>query len=274
MLPLITKKEAERILKSGEGSVEVSLDLGISSTSLQIKDGLVHVNEDKVPLKDFEKVKEDACYAIEDDSLKKLAIFSEKTDLYYKLMPTKDWPTIKLSATPMHRYVKVSPKEDTLSKIREIKPVKGKILDTCCGLGYTAIVSSREADEVYTFEKDHNMLYMASLNPYSQELFTNKKIKIFQEDISEAISRFENNFFDRIIHDPPTFKREPTLYSKNFYQQLFRILKKGSILYHYAPWPHKTRREVFYKSMIKNLKECGFRRAEYKPDSSGIRATK
>lgn len=273
MVPIFTKKEAEKIINA-EGSVEISLDLGISLITVQVKEGFVHIKKEKVPVSEFERVKEDTCYVLEKGSLQKLALFSDETNLYYKLVPTIDWPTITLSSVPMHRHTKVSPKQDTLLKIREISPVKGKVLDTCCGLGYTSILASKEADEVYTFERDKNILRIAGLNPYSQELFNNKKIKISQKDIFEAILSFKNNFFDRIVHDPPTFKQSPLLYSEKFYLEMFRVLKKGGVVYHYAPWPGKTKGEVFYKRIIRNLKECGFKQVEYKIDSCGVRAVK
>jgi predicted methyltransferase len=61
-----------------------------------------------------------------------------------------------------------------------------------------------------------------------------------EEDILEGIKQFSDNFFDEIIHDPPTFKYSPDIYSKQFYEELFRVLKKGGKLYHYSPLPHIT----------------------------------
>ena len=271
---IITKKEAEKILSIKEGSINISLDLGVSFGNVSAKEGFVHINEQKIPLSAFNKLKEETCYVIEDNTLKQLALFSDETNFYYKLIPTKDWPTITLSSTPMHRHTLISPKQDSLLKIREISPVKGRVLDTCCGLGYTAILSSEKADEVYSFEIDKNVLFIAKLNPYSQKLFSNEKIKLCEEDISSQIVKFEDNFFDRIIHDPPTFKYAPELYSSRFYTELYRVLKKGGILYHYCPCPHKTKGKKFYPRVIRLLREAGFERAEYHEVSSGIRALK
>src|SRR3989344_3799548 len=204
MQPIITKKEADRILKV-EGETIVSLDLGISQSKIIIKDGFALIGENKIPIEDFKKAKEGCCYAVEDNQLKKIAFFSEETNFYYKLLPTKDWPTFTLSSTPMHRHANLSPKEDTMLKIKEISPVIGNVLDTCCGSGYTAITAAKNAEHVFTFEKDSNVLFLAKFNPYSRELFSNKKIDIFEEDIFEGIKKFKSCFFDRIVHDPPTF---------------------------------------------------------------------
>ncbi len=203
-----------------------------------------------------------------------IAIFSNETNYYYKFVNTKDWPTIKISGTPMHRYTKLSPKEDTISKINEIKPVKGKVLDTCCGLGYTAIMAAKDAEVVYTFEWDDNMIYMCEQNPFSKELFKAKNIKLVREDVADGIKKFQNDFFDRIVHDPPTFKMSPELYSSRFYAELYRVLKRGGKLYHYLPAPQKTKGKNFYINAVKRLKEAGFKNVEYHPESSGAVAVK
>lgn len=274
---LITKREAEEVInakKDKKESVNISLDLGLTKTQANIGGNQVKINEHSVPISEFEKVNEKFCYFIEDSQLKKVAFFSEDTNTYYKMIPTDDWPTFALSAVPMHRRIHLSPKEDTLLKIKEISPVNGKVLDTCCGLGYTAITSSKDAEEVHTFEKDKDVITVAEINPYSRELFSSKKIKLHQDDIFTAIKNFENSYFDRIIHDPPTFKRAPELYSKQFYVELYRVLKKGGIIYHYSPAYQKLKGRKFYITIIKNLKEAGFWKAEYHEKSSGIRAFK
>lgn len=270
---ILTKKEAERILKAKEKKFCLSFDLGKTTIPVEIKGGKVLILNHKVPLSEFKKVREDSCFVLEDNKVKKLGFFSEETNLYYKLLSTKDWPTITLSSTPMHRHTSLSPKEDALLRMKEIGPIKGKVLDTCCGLGYTAILASRTA-EVWTFERDGYVLYLAEVNPYSQELFDSKKIKIISADVFEGISQFADDYFDIIIHDPPTFKYSPDLYSLDFYQEMYRVMKPGGVLYHYAPAPHKTKGEVFHLRIIGKLKEAGFSNAEYRPNSSGVVARK
>ncbi|HIH47563.1 TPA: SAM-dependent methyltransferase, partial [Candidatus Woesearchaeota archaeon] len=59
----------------------------------------------------------------------------------------------------------------------------------------------------------------------------------------------------------------------DFYKQLFRVLKKGCLLYHYAPAPGKTkdaRGREFHKQIIKGLKDAGFMGVEYHQESSGV----
>jgi predicted methyltransferase len=135
-------------------------------------------------------------------------------------------------------------------------------------------MAAKQGDKVLTFERDMNVLHIASFNPFSQELFNNKKIEIYNKDIYEYIKNFESDFFNRIIHDPPTFKISPELYAQEFHAQLFRVLKKGGILYHYCPFPGKTRGNEFYKRILNQLSKAGFKNAEYHGYSSGIRAVK
>jgi len=273
MVPIISKKEAEKILGSKSGHLDISLDAGVSLSKINIAADYAEIEKEKIPLQEFKKIKENSYFIIDSGHLKKLAFFSEESNFYYKLMPTADWPTVTLSSTPMHRWVLVSPKEDTLSKIKEVSPVKGKVLDTCCGLGYTAIVAAKDADEVYTFDRDEYVLHVAKFNPYSQELFNNKKIRLLKGDISKIIFKLEGNFFDRVVHDPPTFKYAPELYSKEFYGQLYRVMKKDGILYHYAPWPHRKGKPL-YPKIMGLLSEAGFGKVKYSKESSGVAAQK
>ncbi|MCX8193752.1 MAG: MnmC family methyltransferase [Candidatus Pacearchaeota archaeon] len=183
----------------------------------------------------------------------KIQFYSEKTKKFYQLFPTSTIPTLKISGVPMHRFVKVDPLKDTLFKIKAAKP-KGIVLDSCTGLGYTAIFSAKkpEVKKVYTFEIDENVLKMAKLNEASKELFENKKIILEIGDVKEKIKQFKDDFFDTIIHDPPTFKLAPELYSENFYKELARVLKPKGRLWHYCPCPGKLKHGEKFKKRVEN----------------------
>src|SRR3989338_4343326 len=174
----------------------------------------------------------------------------------------------------MHRHTRLSPKKDTELKMEELSPVEGMVLDTCCGLGYTAIVAALTADKVVTYDLDPHVQEIARYNPYSAELFTNKKIELHHGDIAEAIDTMKDGTFDRVVHDPPTLKYAPDLYSLDFHRQLFRVMKERGILYHYCPQPQKTQGKLLYPRIVRQLKDAGFWEAEYHEKSSGIRAVK
>ncbi|NMA44298.1 MAG: methyltransferase [Candidatus Diapherotrites archaeon] len=276
-----TKNNADFLLKEalkGREKIELSLNLGKNKQVVDIVQGFVipkQGEKHKFALEKLQKLKENTIYTIENQKVLAVELFSKESNLYYKLRPTKDWPTLMLSSVPMHRFITSTPKLDTESKINSIKPIKGKVLDTCCGLGYTAIMLAKNgAESVTCFEKDPFVLDICKYNPYSLELFTNKKITLINENVFQGIKKLESETFDRIIHDPPTISFAKELYSVEFYKELHRVLKKDGKLYHYAPNPKKTKGAEFWKTMIKILKNAGFKNVDYYKKSSGIVAKK
>jgi len=210
---------------------------------------------------------------------KKQAIqfFSYETNKFYQLVPTATIPTLKISGVPMHRFAKIDPLRDTLLKIKALKP-RGIVLDTCTGLGYTAIYSAKNSkvEKVITIEKDANVIEIAKLNPASSELFKNKKIELIVGDASEKIKSFPTEFFDCILHDPPTFVMAPELYSLTFYKELHRVLKKNGRIWHYCAKPGKLKgkEKKLRARIIKNLRVAGFVILGYDEKSCGIIAKK
>ncbi|MFA6268210.1 MAG: RsmD family RNA methyltransferase [archaeon] len=275
---ILTKKEAEKALnaqKVGHSFVLLSLDLGKTTEKVFLKENKIIIRDEEISVKELEKIKENTCYVIEENKLLAVELFSQETNLYYKLRPTSDWPTIMLSSVPMHRFIHIGPKLHAELMVKEISPVKGKVLDTCCGLGYTSILEAqKDCEEVIVFERDENVLEIAKYNPYSEELFTNKKIKLHKQDVFEGVQKLQKNYFDRILHDPPTVSFAKDLYSPFFYEELLRILKPNGILYHYCPNPGKTKGKEFYLTIIKQLTKVGFSECKYNEKSSGITAKK
>jgi len=277
---LLTKTEIERLISSSKlelPSINISLDLGLTQELIKIeKQNFILPDKSAITAKELTKfkLKERIVYYIHENQLNKFIFYSPTKRISYKLMPTKGWPTLTLSSTPMHRYTYIDPKEDTIRKMHVIAPILGKVLDTCTGLGYTAIMSSKKAESVITFEKDSNIIEIAKNNPYSKELFESKNIKIKNEDISIAIKKLKDNIFDRIIHDPPTIKIAGELYSNNFYKELYRVMKPGAIGYIYIPRPGITKnKQGLEKPIMKRLQEIGFK-TEYNESSQGIKAIK
>ena len=174
----------------------------------------------------------------------------------------------------MHRIKDIDPMQDTLRKIGAISPVVGRVLDTATGLGYTAIEAARTADEVVTIELDPGAQEMARFNPWSQTLFQSPKIHQIMGDAYEVVQTFEDGSFSRIIHDPPTFSLAGELYSGVFYQQLFRVLKRGGRLYHYIGDPNSKASGGVTKGALKRLQEAGFARVVRRPEAYGVVAYK
>lgn len=210
------------------------------------------------------------------EKIKKIQFFGEDTQRFYQLFPTKTIPTLKISGVPMHRHTKIDPLEDTQTKINAAKP-SGLVLDTCTGLGYTAIYAAKlhRVDKVITIERDENVAEIAKMNEASAELFDNPKIEMRIADSSEEIKKFASRYFDTIIHDPPTFIMSPDLYTEKFYAEAYRILKRGGRLWHYCPSPGKLKGDDKLRTRtILRLSKARFLNVRYDEISSGITASK
>ena len=276
---IISHHQAEQLLeakKQGLKDMDVSLDLNISKSKIKIENNyFILPDNQKLDEKQIKKVikNDTSCFLIRENSLIKIQLFSNETNRFYKLVPTKDAPTLEISGIRMHVTKEMAPVEDTNKKIESISPIKGMILDTCMGLGYTAIAASRLADFVFTCEKDENVIEITKFNPWSEELFDNKKINILKTNIFDEIKIFKSSMFDAVIHDPPRLSLASELYSSEFYKQVFRVLKNNGKLYHYTGNPGSKNRKInLVGNVSKRLKQCGFKNIE--KIHYGVRAVK
>jgi predicted methyltransferase len=272
--------QAEALLtarQAAETQPVVSPDLGLTKTELDIKPGGVCFPGGQVlTWQDLEMISDSprSCFLVEEDGLRKVQIFSEATNRLYSLMPTQGPPTMLVSGIPMHRIKGIDPHQDTLRKIKTIAPIKGHVLDTATGLGYTAIQAAKTAERVITVELDPAALEIARINPWSRELFENPKITQIVGDSFEEIGNFESETFSRVIHDPPAFSLAGDLYSGEFYGELFRVLGRGGRLFHYiGDLGSKSGRSVA-RGVIRRLGEAGFSRVVRRPEAFGLVAYK
>jgi hypothetical protein len=189
-------------------------------------------------------------------------------------MPTDGAPTMLVSGIPMHRFKGIDPHRDTLLKIKTIAPVTGSVLDTATGLGYTAIEAAKTAERVTTVEIEPAALEVARLNPWSQRLFDNSRITQIVGDVYDEIEAFDDEAFDRVIHDPPAFNLAGDLYAGSFYRELCRVLRRKGRLFHYiGDLASKSGRTVS-KGAIRRLQEAGFSRVVRHPEAFGLVAYK
>ncbi len=244
----------------------LKVDFGLKTAEVKREKDKAFI-DGKFSLDLSEKVKDNFCYLLDDQGLRKVILYGEDTDKSYKLIPTFDWPTVSISSVPMHKLA--SPKKDSQNKIDLIKPY-GLALDTCMGLGYTAILASQRSAKIITFEKDDNIFAIAQINPLSARLFKAANIEIKREDVAVGIKGFKNSYFDCIIHDPPTFKLAGELFSQDFYGQLMRVLKEGGKLYHYTPLYKVKHGFDFPESVKKRLKKAGFSQIQYDQAAGGF----
>jgi predicted methyltransferase len=257
--------------------VQTTLDLGLTSCIVGLgKDGVHLPDGEMLSWEAVEEIcgVENSCFRLEAGELYRIQYFSEKFDRLYSLMPTSLAPTMLVSGIPMHRIKDTDPYHDTLEKIRSVKPVVGYVLDTATGLGYTAIEAAKTAEKVTTIELDEAALEIARQNPWSRALFENPKIQQRLGDSFEVVQDLKTGSYTRILHDPPAFSLAGDLYSGEFYQQLYRLLRNGGRLFHYVGDPQSKSGRSNTAGVIRRLEQAGFRQVHRAPRAFGVTAVK
>ena len=256
----LTFREARKLLFA-RGEVGVNLSLGKIKRELPVlaeEHEIVLPDGSRIEREILEKIAKDEgnIYFVRGGEVFKAIIAGQH---FYKLVPTIP-PTIEIDGIRMHRTKEVTPLEDTINKVNAVMPKEGEtVLDTCMGLGYTAIESAKRGAYVMTVEKDPNVLELAKLNPWSWELFHSQNIQVIRGDALEVVKKFKGGTFDVIIHDPPRFSLAGHLYSEEFYRELFRVLKKGGRLFHYVGNPGKKyRKKDLQRGVMERLRRAGF----------------
>jgi predicted methyltransferase len=285
-LPVISHFQAKVLLDcraSGASSTEISLDLGLTRTLVGVEPQGTRLPVEGVllPWDTITAITadENGCYAIETSgsgepsSARKIQFYSEATGRLYSLYPTAGAPTMLVSGIPMHRIKDTDPHQDTLEKIRTVKPV-GNVLDTATGLGYTAIEASKTATHVTTIELEPVVIQVCRLNPWSQRLFAAPNITQIIGDSYDEVTKFENGSFTRIIHDPPVISLAGDLYSLEFYQELHRLLSRSGRLFHYVGDPDSKSGRNVTASVTRRLQQAGFQQVEKAPRAFGVVAHK
>ncbi len=262
---------------SGKTSCEVSPDLGLTLQEVSLGvEGAAFAAGETLDWKVISSITEDenGCYVVDGGEASKIQFFSETTGRSLSLYPTKGAPTMLVSGIPMHRIKDTDPHQDTLEKMRAVKPVVGRVLDTTTGLGYTAIEAAKTASEVITVELDPMALKVARNNPWSQALFNHPKIEQRVGDSFEVVQEFETGMFTRILHDPPVFSLAGDLYSGEFYAELYRVLRSGGKLFHYVGDPESKSGKNVTAGVMRRLQQAGFREVRKAPRAFGVVAVK
>lgn len=263
--------------KSGQTRATSSPDLGLSTVEVGLEaQGVRFPNDELLAWDDAEAILDDEnkCFVLQNHTIDEIRVFSEHTHWVRSLMPTSGAPTMLVSGTPMHRIKGIDPHADTLRKVKTIAPMTGRVLDTATGLGYTAIEAAKTASEVVTIELDPAGLEIARLNPWSRQLFSDRRIVQMIGDAFDVVEHFEDESFSRILHDPPMFSLAGHLYGGEFYRQLFRILKRKGRLFHYIGDLESTSGRNIVRGVIRRLQESGFTRIVRHPEAFGVVAMK
>ena len=179
------------------------------------------------------------------------------------LPPWTDWPSD-------------DPLDDARRKVALVEPRGKTVLDTCGGLGYfAACCLDAGAARIVSFEKNEDVLWLRTLNPWSPDpeaADAGGRLQLIQADVSQAIAQLPDASMDALLHDPPRFGIAGELYSQAFYDQLARVLRRGGTLFHYTGSPNKlTSGRDVPGEVAKRLEKAGFKAQRALDGVTGVR---
>jgi predicted methyltransferase len=271
-----------RARAAGDDRAETSLDLGLSRAVARVTPaGVTLPAGETVGWEALERIAAATtgtlggrCFAVRADEIAEIQVFSPETQRRYSLLATDSAPTMLVSGVQMHRTKGLDPWGDTREKVSSIAPLVGRVLDTCTGLGYTAIAAAGTATEVVTVELDPAALDVARQNPWSAGLFDSPRIAQRLGDSFDVVPTLPDGAFARIVHDPPAFSLAGQLYGGEFYRQLYRVLARGGRLFHYLGNAGSGSGQRVTRGAVRRLQEAGFGRIVPRPQAFGVVAYK
>jgi predicted methyltransferase len=248
-------------------TVECSLDLGRSTSVVEVSDAGWVFESRLFPW--MKACKDRTIYHWIEDAFHPVSRYSASL---IKLVPTQ-WgpPTFEIDGIKMLPTAQVSPYADAQRKVDLIEPRGKVILDTCGGLGYFAAwCALGKASRVISYEKNADVIWLRSLNPWSPEACD--ELTLTLGDITQEIISIPDDSVDAILHDPPRFGIAGELYSQTFYDHLSRVIKRKGQLFHYTGTPNKlTSGRDVTGEVAKRLQRAGF---GTKADGDGVLAVK
>jgi predicted methyltransferase len=268
--PLLTRKVHDALLaaaRAGAATVACSLDLELTTVTVQVDaEGWTFAGQ-RFP--HLARCKDRTIYHWTGSEFEPVARF---TASLIKLVPT-DWgpPTFEIDGIKMLPTAQGSPYADAQRKVALIEPGGKRILDTCGGLGYFAAFCLKgQAREILSYEKNPDVLWLRSLNPWSPR--TVPPLTLVNADAVAAVAALPSESFDAALHDPPRFGIAGELYSQSLYGELARVLKRGAPLFHYTGAPNSlTSGRNLADEVGKRLRIAGF---ATEPSGDGVLAKK
>jgi len=261
--PLLTRPIAEALLAARDAGANAwngSLDLGRSTDTAQLQTDTWQWRGQRYPYPP--KLKDRTIYYRDGDEFAPAARF---TDSLIKLVPTA-WgaPTFEIDGIKMLPTAKESPFADARRKVALVEPHGKVVLDTCGGLGYfAACCLDAGAARIHSFEKNSDVLWLRTLNPWSPDPeapASDGRLQLTQADVAQAIVQMADAAVDALLHDPPRFGIAGELYSQAFYGQLARVLRRGGRLFHYTGSPNQlTSGRNVPREVAKRLEQAGFK---------------
>lgn len=262
-------------LDRGETGIEISADLNLSRETFPLcVDELVLDGENRLSREELRQIegKENRIYYLEDG---RLDVLEERGEGYYKLVPTDQAPLLEISGVKMHISKGINPFESAGQMAAQVVKKGDRVLDTCSGLGYAAQAAVRlGARAVLSVEKSATVMALREKNPWSRGIF-GANIHLVQGDIEEYIRTLPGASFDSVIHDPPRFSLAGELYGERFYREIYRVLKRRGVLFHYTGNPHLLKRGAsFVDHAAQRLRAAGFTKVVKVAALMGVTAQK
>jgi predicted methyltransferase len=261
--PLLTRPLAEALQTAratGATSWTGSLDLGRTSDTAALGSDVWTWRDATYPYPGT--LKDRTIYAWDGEDFSPVSRFSGSL---IKLVPT-EWgaPTFEIDGIKMLPTSKTSPIDDARRKVALVQPRGKVVLDTCGGLGYFAACCLDEgAARILSFEKNPEVLWLRTLNPWSPDpeaASSGGRLQLAHADVSVAIASIADASVDALLHDPPRFGIAGELYSQDFYGQLARVLRRGGRLFHYTGAPNRlTSGRDVPREVAKRLEKAGFK---------------
>jgi uncharacterized protein len=261
--PLLTRPLAEALLAArdaGADTCALSLDLGRSSGEARLHTDTWEWRGQRYPWPGT--LKDRTIYHWDGDEF---AAVSRYSGALIKLVPT-EWgaPTFEIDGIKMLPTAKTSPVDDARRKVALVQPRGKTVLDTCGGLGYfAACCLDAGAARIQSFEKNTDVLWLRTLNPWSPDpeaAAHNGRLQLIHADVSQAIAQIPEASVDALLHDPPRFGIAGELYSQIFYDQLARVLRRSGRLFHYTGSPNTlTSGRDVPREVAKRLEKAGFK---------------
>jgi len=240
--------------RAGAACIQCSLDLGRSTTTADFAGGGWRWCGQPYPWLD--SCRDRTVYHWTGAAFEPVARY---TNALIKLVPT-EWgpPTFEIDGIKMLPTAQVSPYEDAARKVALIEPRGKVILDTCGGLGYFAAWCLQGgAARVLSYEKNPDVLWLRSLNPWSPP--AGGALSLVNGDVALEVAALPDASVDAVLHDPPRFGIAGELYSQGFYDQLARVLRRRGRLFHYTGTPNRlTSGRDVPAEVARRLQRAGF----------------
>jgi hypothetical protein len=194
---------------------------------------------------------------------------------YHQLVSTgRGAPTLEIGGIQMHRTSGVEVFQGAGAMAAACVEAGMRVLDTCGGLGYTAIQAARlGAREVVSAEASPGVLSLRRSNPWSR-LERGLPIRLHEGDVVALARGLADASFAAVVHDPPRHALAPELYGESFYFRLWDLLEPGGRLFHYTGEPGvRSHGRDFPAKVAARLGQVGFR-VEARPELQGLLATR